>query len=453
MKTIISIAILGLCSLSALGEVKVYNLFDDAIPEAMGRTRVCTMTINSADEKQAFIEQSKKIKDNVDYIELTPSGTDFQRNTWLRSVCGQLTKKRVSCDKLILSSHFGPRLYGDSRKEIDLDYLEMMSCSSFCSSLFSKLKETYLFTCNSLSGSADDKRRSESAAGLLSSERSSTRQNYVAVQIAHDASRSWAEEAAEARYGNYSEGGMFGERFLMSFGNSMPNHQVYGFTSVSDRGSNNVKYIRQAFAQKRPIEEVMKSKKMVKRSGLLSSSDQLIKKWSCQMLTKDPEDVAPTLVKEVAIQKSNQSRLYGRLIRFVMDNFSSHHKYREDERELPFMASYPWFKTLQKNTQLKSFTIAALKTKEFPSSSRMRWSTFSFYLGWISQSEHHANLSNALYGLMKPPYNSETRDDVFHYAKLFPESVGALGPVPAHLRNNNETRYMVDELLGLLKNR
>lgn len=445
--------LLSLASVSAFSNVKVYNLFDDVIPESNNRTRICTMTINSPAEKLAYIEQSKKMKEEVDYIELTPNNTEFQRNTWLKSVCSQLTKKKVSCDKLILSAHFGPRLYGDSRKEIDLDYLESLSCSSSCASLFSKLKETYLYTCNSMSGSADDKRRSESAAGLLSTERNSTRQNYVAVQIAHEASRSWAEEAAEARYGNYSEGGMFGERFLMAFGNSMPKHQVYGFTSVSNIGVNNAKYIRQAFAQKRPIEEVMKSQKMVKRSGFLSVEDQSTKRWSCQMMTKRPEEVAPALIKEVATPRPEHRRLYGRLIRFVMDYFTPHHKYREDEIVRPFMTEYAWFKTLQKNTEIKNFVMSALKTKEFPSSFRMRWSTLAYNLAWISQNEHYSNLSKAMYGLMKPPYNAETRDDVLHYAKLFPDAVSAMGPVPTELKNNNESRYKVEELMGLLKGR
>ena len=96
-------------------KVRVYNLFSDSIPESETRPRICTMTINSPDEKNAFIEHSKKINESVDYIELVPNNKSHQRNTWLDSVCEQLVTKKIFCDKFILSSHFGPRIYGDSK--------------------------------------------------------------------------------------------------------------------------------------------------------------------------------------------------------------------------------------------------------------------------------------------------------------------------------------------------
>ena len=451
IKTILAVLTLfanvAFASPSATSNVKVYNLFSDSIPEAHGRTRICTMTINSPDEKIAFIDHSKKINESVDYVELVPNNKIHERNTWVDSVCEELSKKKVSCDKFVLSSHFGPRIYGDSKKDIDLDFLEAKSCSSTCSNLFAKVKETYLFACNSLSGTADDHRRSDSASGLLSSERNSTRQNYIAIQLEHDASRSWAEEAAEARYGDYSEGGSFGERFLQLFGNNVEGHQVYGFTSVSDRGSNNSQFIREAFAKHKPLEVVMQSQNMVKRSGFLSEDQQTRKKWTCDMLTKSPEEVAPSLVKEISIAKPGHRRLYGSVIRFMIDYFTPHHKYREDEIEYPSMAEHSWFHSLRSNEALKAFTAEALKTPNFPSSSRLRWSAFSYNLGWINQGSYYSNLSRGLYGLMKPPYNGETTDDVLHYAKLFPEVVDALGPIPSELKANPESRYRVEELL------
>ena len=458
MKTFIILALLAhtffanqsFASLES-SNVKVYNLFSDSIPVSSSRQRICTMTINSPDEKNAFIEHSKKINESVDYIELVPNDKSHQRNTWLNSVCDQLVEKKVTCDQFILSSHFGPRIYGDSKKEIDLDFLETKSCSQTCSNLFSKVKQTYLFACNSLSGTADDHRRSDSAAGLISSERNSTRQNYIAIQLEHDASRSWAEEAAEARYGDYSEGGSFGERFLQLFGNEIKDHQVYGFTSVSDRGSHNSEFIKEAFLKNKPLEIIMQSQNMVKRSGFLSTDQQTKKSWTCDMLTKNPEDVAPKLVKELSLSKPEHRRLYGSAIRYLMDYFTPHHNYREDEFEYPSMAEHTWFKLLRNNNELKAFTLEALKSPTLPSSSRLRWSTFSFGLGWIDQNTYYKNLSNSIYGLMKPPYNVETHDDVLHYVKLFPEVKEALGPIPSELKNNPDTRHEVDELLQLIR--
>ena len=112
------------------GAPRVYNLHADSIPPANGRTRICTMTLNSPAEKSAFLDQSKKTSDGSDYIELAPPGDSPSRNDWLVDTCKLLSQKKVACDELILSSHFGPRLYGDSRKEIDLDVLEKMSSTT-----------------------------------------------------------------------------------------------------------------------------------------------------------------------------------------------------------------------------------------------------------------------------------------------------------------------------------
>jgi hypothetical protein len=105
---------------------------------------VCTITVNSADEKQAF--QRWLPPDRYRFVELVEKG----RPDWLASACGQ----RVSCDVLIISGHFnGTEFFSEhvtSREYLPVEEMERASCSESCPSLFSNLKEVYLFGCNSL---------------------------------------------------------------------------------------------------------------------------------------------------------------------------------------------------------------------------------------------------------------------------------------------------------------
>ena len=110
---------------------------------------VCTITVNSADEKEAFRRHLPR--ERYQFVELVEKG----RTDWLSSAC----RKQVSCDVLVVSGHFnaGETFYSD-RLEVDeyfaIDELERVSCSDSCPGLFSKLKEVYLFGCESLNADA-----------------------------------------------------------------------------------------------------------------------------------------------------------------------------------------------------------------------------------------------------------------------------------------------------------
>lgn len=110
---------------------------------------VCTITVNSADEKETI--RQRLPKGEYDFVELVEKG----RPDWLRSSC----QRHVSCDVLVISGHFnaGDTFYSDrlDRNEyLSVDELERASCSASCPSLFSHLKEVYLFGCESLNPDA-----------------------------------------------------------------------------------------------------------------------------------------------------------------------------------------------------------------------------------------------------------------------------------------------------------
>ena len=110
---------------------------------------VCTVTVNSADEKETI--RKRLPKGEYDFVELVEKG----RPDWLHSSC----QKHVQCDVLVISGHFnaGDTFYSDQldRNEyLDVDELERASCGGACSSLFAHLKEVYLFGCESLNPDA-----------------------------------------------------------------------------------------------------------------------------------------------------------------------------------------------------------------------------------------------------------------------------------------------------------
>jgi len=114
----------------------------DALPAPKN---VCTITINSADEKDAFRRYLPA--DKFQFIELVERG----RPDWLASACST----GVRCDALVISGHYdgGHEFFSehiDSEEFLPVDEMERVSCSDSCSGLFSQLKEVYLFGCNTL---------------------------------------------------------------------------------------------------------------------------------------------------------------------------------------------------------------------------------------------------------------------------------------------------------------
>ncbi|HEX8011349.1 MAG TPA: hypothetical protein VF814_10490 [Casimicrobiaceae bacterium] len=106
---------------------------------------VCTITVNSPDEKEAF--RRSLPQDDFQFVELVERG----RPDWLASAC----RRGVRCDVLLISGHFddGSEFYSDrlgARESLPTDELQRASCSDSCSGSFSQLKEVYLFGCNTL---------------------------------------------------------------------------------------------------------------------------------------------------------------------------------------------------------------------------------------------------------------------------------------------------------------
>lgn len=119
------------------------------LPAHAAKRTVCTITVNSADEKDAFRKYLPR--DDYQFVELVEKG----RPDWLKSSC----QKGIQCDVLVVSGHFnaGDTFYSDNianNEYLKVDELERASCSDSCPALFSRLKEVYLFGCESLNPDA-----------------------------------------------------------------------------------------------------------------------------------------------------------------------------------------------------------------------------------------------------------------------------------------------------------
>ena len=108
------------------------------------KSTVCTVTVNSPDEREQF--RRFLPEDKFQFVELVERG----RSDWLASACRQ----KVQCDVLVVSGHFaGTEFYSSSfevNESLPVDELERAQCSASCPGLFARLKEAYLFGCDTL---------------------------------------------------------------------------------------------------------------------------------------------------------------------------------------------------------------------------------------------------------------------------------------------------------------
>lgn len=123
---------------------------------------VCTITVNSPDEQASFRRHLPESR--YRFVELVERG----RPDWLASSC----RKAVACDVLIVSAHFdgGNNFFSDqleASEYLTVDELERVSCSDSCPTLFSRLKEVYLFGCNTLNPAPLSSASAEIVRGLV----------------------------------------------------------------------------------------------------------------------------------------------------------------------------------------------------------------------------------------------------------------------------------------------
>ncbi|WP_374027549.1 hypothetical protein ACES2J_14890 [Bdellovibrio bacteriovorus] len=171
--------------------------------------RICTMTLNSADEKEAL--RQLYASEDVVITELVPA--EGKNPRWLQNAC----ESGIQCDVLLISGHFGGVFFGEGNSTtLDLKEIERLSCENSCPGILSKPKDVFLMGCNTLSSKTPDKRSIE---------------EYVEVLIKNGFPRDLAERVAFSRYSEY--GMSISQIFSSAFNNV---ERLHGFTSTGPLG-------------------------------------------------------------------------------------------------------------------------------------------------------------------------------------------------------------------------
>ncbi len=173
---------------------------------------VCSITINSDDEIKEFKKTlSPKLWNFIELTELDQE--DGMKDHFLAAAC----KKKISCDILLISGHFGGSFFGKSGKTLSLDDLENLSCDKDCSGILQNPKEVFLFGCNTLATKEKDHR---------------TPEEYRSVLLHDGFTLAQANEVVAYRYSEY--GSSTQSRMMNIFNQTT---RIYGFSSVAPLGT------------------------------------------------------------------------------------------------------------------------------------------------------------------------------------------------------------------------
>jgi hypothetical protein len=114
---------------------------------------ICTITINSSDEKQIFQTRLRQTDPQIQFVELTTQGDS---SNWFKKAC----ESGVQCDSLIISGHFARTFFSEQANGLQMSTEEMQaaSCSNKCDGIFKQPKEVYMFGCNTLASPGPDHR-------------------------------------------------------------------------------------------------------------------------------------------------------------------------------------------------------------------------------------------------------------------------------------------------------
>lgn len=142
----------------------LYHGTFQGLPDGSKKT-VCTLTVNSKEEKESF--QKRLPKGAYDFVELlpTPEADRFvtRDSFWLKRSC----ESQVRCDVLVMSGHFAESFLGDSGFEISMSDLAQFKAKPICDRFFDSIKEVYLFGCNTLAGKTPDSRSIQQYVSIL----------------------------------------------------------------------------------------------------------------------------------------------------------------------------------------------------------------------------------------------------------------------------------------------
>ena len=335
------------------------------------RTTVCTVTVNSPDEREAFRRDLPA--ERFEFVELVERG----RPDWLASAC----RMGVQCDVLVISGHFdgGDEFYSDrldARESLPVDEMERAACSDSCQGLFSQLKEVYLFGCNTLnpdaaSGAPDEIARSLVRAGQP---------------------RADAEQLARALRERYPDSNRDRMREIFK---DVP--VIYGFSSKAPLGRSAAPLLDRYFAA-RGADEVAGGKPSAKLLGLFAPASMTV------AAGQTADDVQSAHRRDVCRLASDRSSAAQKLrdvhelltrdaadVRMFLDRLEKYTASLSDaDRRDPAAGSA--LEAIARDASARRNWLAFARNDSEPAA-RVRMIELAAKLGWLTPAEQHAEIA------------------------------------------------------------
>ncbi len=427
---------------------------------------VCTITINSSEEKEVFKERLPK--DKFQFIELLDYAEDHDpsyssSNQWFEKAC----KSGLNCHMLIISGHFGGDFFGSSGKTLSSAYMERKSCENSCTGIFNSPKEVFLFGCNTLAGKDKDSRSPEEYLEVLLSDR-----DYMNVD------RSTLEGIVEARYGSF--GSEFKDVMTRTF-EGVP--RLYGFSSIGPSGKNVKGLLKNYFtkmgnygtyysskfgpptkdknslseeklkAQLKELEksnffngklsDALKVTAFTQCSGLLPNDPAYkIKQRMCQLHSDKLSNLEKMKLIEELLQDENKLAFFPLIEDFLTTKVSINDLKSSDCEECKV------FQRIISNNKLKEDLIVAIKAVNVPTL-KSEWIKFAHAVGWIDPKTLKEESRKVLLRLLKSPVTRDNLDSLYSLPNLIFE----VSDITEEDLDSNFAKSKTDiEALGILWN-
>ena len=399
--------------------ILLWFLHSSTAQAAPPKGTICTLTLNSADERNAFIQSlsSKGFK----FPELVPGAPGYiggdeagASPDWFKSSCKMLHERKIHCDALVVSGHFGGTFFGSSGRTLSLEELEAASCSKECEEVLSDPKAVYLFGCNTLSGKEPDQR---------------TPEQYRMDLIADGYPVDQAERIAEERYG--PTGNTNRERMVRVFKHSP---RIYGFHSIGPKGAR-VKGMLADFFKKEPDYAVFLKKLSIERAqreildplkrSSLAKNDGFLSCLKCTAITcaNGICDGNPEIADQLCELRNEENPVSSRLGALdtllrakgglayiptavaVLEKLDEKKLTEEDKRQL---------EAIKKNEELKKSLLDLIKDEKLNLySQKVKWIELASRLSWLDRDAEKASYLAVAKGLAKGFAEQGNRDTLY----------------------------------------
>ncbi len=349
---------------------------------------VCTITINSHDERQIF---QSFLKDDFNFIELTSGDSD-----WFQNAC----EKKIKCDVLVVSGHFGGSFFGSSNYRLSLNTLQRASCQTACDGILKHPKEVFLFGCNTTAGKKADHR---------------TPEEYTQALIADGFSRGEAEQVSAFRYSP------IGQETQNKMKQVFQNSRIYGYYSQAPSGKNIRHRLNQYFNSIPKLDYKSHLKQFPTESENLLWSQAMKGQWIRSINgTKNIENPVCILEdKKVLIYKKlewinsilmdkQKSLAYVPIINDYMKGLEKKHGkswHGLSKAELSFL------ERIQLNKKAKK-RVSSILEKPLPGMLSVQIQALNFMkrIGWYNKQEYSVKLKNLIGDLFKENLDNEQKD-------------------------------------------